>query len=62
MKQLLLKEKKKKQFIRNASLQKHLLCQSVGSKNVIKSMTYSTVTDLARFLGWSTSVPLETAV
>ena len=26
------------------------------------SMIYSTVTDLARFLGWSTSVPLATAV
>jgi hypothetical protein len=23
---------------------------------------YSTVTDLARFLGWSTSVPISTAV
>ena len=51
-----------KQFIRNASLQKHLLYQSVGSKKSIKSITYSTVTDLARFLGWSTSVPLATAV
>ena len=30
-------------YIRNAYLQKHLLCQSVGSRKSIKSITYSTV-------------------
>ena len=28
----------------------------------VSSVDYSTVTDLARFLGWSTSVPMKLAV
>jgi hypothetical protein len=40
----------------------YLLCNSEAKIVSIPSMftvkNYSTVTDLARFLGWSTSVPL----
>lgn len=43
--------------IRNTAMEPFRTGRMSGSRFV-----YSTVTDLARFLGWSTSVPITTAV
>ena len=33
-----------------------------GSSKTTRHIGYSTVTDFAKFLGWSTSLPLQTAI